>query len=240
MPKGSLNPANMTGGGAVADGEYTLAKLVVASFNYGGQAAATPACLITYKDAAGQEQEQAYTAGAGAEMGQDGKSFVSMAKSSNFAMWVASIVEAGFPVDKLGDDVTVFQGYRVKVAAKAQPKRAGLKDQQEGKTIVLVTEIVSAPGGKAAPKGAGTKAAVNEDAEPAGDEALITAVQEQLAKVEGGQDRGKLATAIYINAIRSKVASAEATAMKKAITTEWLTANAEVGGWTVTGEVVSL
>ena len=150
MPKGSLNPANMTGGGAVADGEYTLAKLVVASFNYGGQAAATPACLITYKDAAGQEQEQAYTAGAGAEMGTDGKSFVSMAKSSNFAMWVASIVEAGFPVDKLGDDVTVFQGYRVKVAAKAQPKRAGLKDQQEGKTIVLVTEIVAAPGGKAA------------------------------------------------------------------------------------------
>lgn len=237
MAKGSLNPENMTGGGAVADGEYTLAKLVVASFNYGGSGPESPACMVTYRNDSGQEQEQAYTAGAQAEMGRDGKSFVSIAKSSNFAMWVASMIKAGFPQDKLGDDVTVFQGAKVHVSAVAQPKRAGLKDQAEGKTIVLVDKLISMPGAKTNAKAASP---VNQDAEPAGDEALITAVQEQLAKVEGGQERGKLVTAIYLNAIRQKVNSADATAMKKTLTLDWLNENAEAGGWTVTGEVVSL
>jgi hypothetical protein len=234
MPKGSLRPENMTGGGAVADGEYTLAKLVVAGFNYGGNGPETPACLITYKDAAGTETEQAYTAGAQAEMGRDGKSFVSMAKSSNFAMWIVSIAKAGFPEDKIESDVTVFQGAKVHVSAVAQPKRAGLKDQAEGKTIVLVDKLISMPGTKAAAK------APVEAGASVGDDALITAVQEQLAKVEGGQDRGKLVTAVYLNAIRQKVNSADATAMKKTLTLEWLNENAEAGGWTVNGEVVSL
>src|SRR5229473_5849572 len=111
----SLNPADFTSGGAVADGEYTIEAICTDIFNYGGAAPDTPCIAVTYKGGDGALVDQHYSAGKHESLqpSDDGKRFVHPAgeeahinKSSNAASWLGSILNAGFPVSKMTDDVT--------------------------------------------------------------------------------------------------------------------------------------
>lgn len=86
---------------------------------------------------------------------------VSLNSGSNGAILFKSLVEAGFPEDKIGDDVTVFVGTKGHVNRLPAPKRPGLK-KREGDTreamILCFTRIISLPGEA---KAGGTNASSN-------------------------------------------------------------------------------
>lgn len=249
MGKGSLQPENAVGGGAVADGVYLIKDIEAKMFDYGGKAEAVPAICVTYHSDDGVETGQFYSAGNGAKLhpSGDGKRFEVIGKNSNAFQWIGSILNAGFPKDKVDDDVTVFKGTRVLVESKAQPKRTGLKDQTEGKTIVLVSKILALPGAKSAPKStpvsspkvatstAGTSEFV-ASAAPVGNstngsldlnEAARTLIMTILDNApEHAITRVKLATEVMMAAVKNATLKSHMTALKKlAGDASWLVEN---------------
>jgi len=56
-------------------------------------------------------------------------------------------VKAGFPENKLGDDITVIIGLRFYAIAQEQPKRVGIKGKPSdfGKVILVVSKILQMP-----------------------------------------------------------------------------------------------
>lgn len=260
----SLLPADFTSGGAVADGEYSIEAAITQMFNYGGAAPDTPTLCITYKGTDGALIDQNYSAGKSDSLipSEDGKRFVHPSgeeahinKSSNAAAWLGSIINSGFPVARMSDDVSCFVGTRVQVVNSAQPKRPGLKDHVEGKTIPLVVKVVALPGeGKkgtasarsAASTSGSTATAAAAAASPSNgaavnlDEAAISAIQEVLAEApENKLTRLKLATGVMLKLTKTKDPNM-AQIKKLASTPEFLAANAEAGGWVSDGETVSL
>ncbi len=264
----SLLPDTYTSGGAMADGEYTIEAVVTDVFNYGGVAPDTPCMCITYKSEDGDLVDQHYSAG---KMNtripsEDGKSFVlpsgepgaTIDKKSNVADWVKSIINAGFPVAKIGEDVTVFVGTKVLVVNKAQPMR-GIQDEKQGKTIPLIAKILALPGERKAaggrpsakpaattstkpPARAAASATTTSPSNGASDltEAAIAAVQEALAEAPNNAlTRMKLSTSIMIRLAKAK--DPNMAAIKKlASTADFLMENAEAGGWVSDGETVEL
>ena len=62
------------------------------------------------------------------------------------------MVNAGFPEDKIGNDISVFDGLGAHVNQVAQPKRPGLKKPEtEGKTYLLVDQDHTGSRGKRRP-----------------------------------------------------------------------------------------
>lgn len=260
----SLLPSDFAAGGAIPDGDYTITGSRATKFNYGGKGPDTPALAITFVDEDGEERSQNYSAGKPEFLvaSEDGKRFVHpggdearIGKQSNAAAFIGSIIGGGFPVEKLSDDVSVFEGTKVTIRNEAQPTRAGLKDQKEGKTIPLVTKVLSLPGEKGRPTSAaaaGSRRATptpTTAASPASatqsqngqlDEAAVTAVQESLAEAaDNTMTRLKLGTSIMLRL--SKAKNPDMSAIKKLSSdAAWLSAHAEEGGWTFENDVVKL
>lgn len=257
MAKGALHVENQTGGGVVPDGEYTI-TVEAKVFDYGGRGPEVPAGIVTYTGENG-EFIQGYAAGKTAVLKGDGKSFESLGKGSNFSLWLGSIIAGGYPEEQMESDVTVFNGCRVQTKTVAQEKRAGLTDQKDGKTIILIDKVLTLPGkgkpgrptaattaaktttpAKAAPTSKPSASATSANGQ-SGDEVAIAAVQTALANVDGNtMTLAKLQTSVFLAALKAKVPAAEATALKKAITPDWTVANAEAGGWSSDGETIQL
>lgn len=256
----SLNPKDFAVGGALPDGEYTIAAAGAAIFNYGGNGPETPAIHITLADENGEAREQYYSAGKLETLtpSSDGKRLVhpsggdaKISNSSNAAAFLLSLMNAGFPPEKLGDDISNITGTRVLIENKAQPKRAGLADQKEGKTIPLVAKVLSLPGeAKGAAKGAAKAPATRTQATAAStassngsgdlDETAMTTIQEILAEAPDNKlTRLKLGTNVMLKLSKEK--HPQMGVIKKLATDPaWLAAQAEVGGWTSDGETVAL
>lgn len=256
----SLLPEDFSVGGAMPDGEYMIAAAKAATFDYNGTQAPSPALHITFADADGEAREQYYSAGKLDFLAPDvdGRKFVNpaggdakIAKQSNAAAFLLSIINGGFPREKISDDVSVFSGTKVLIENKAQPKRAGLADQKEGKTIPLVAKVISLPGeAKGSAKGAAKSPATKTQATAAStaasngsgdlDEAAISAIQEILAEApDNTLTRLKLGTNVMLKLSKAKDPNM-AQIKKLASDATWLAANAEAGGWTSDGETVKL
>jgi hypothetical protein len=254
----SLLPNDFAVGGALPNGEYTIAASKASTFDYNGTQPASPALHITFADADGEAREQYYSAGKLEFLAPDvdGRRFINpngddakISKQSNAAAFLISIINAGFPVDKLGDDVTVFAGTKVLIENVAQQKREGLKDQKEGKTIPLVAKIISLSGeAKSGARGAAkipVTATPKTAASPASsngnlDEAAITAIQEILAETpDNSLTKLKLGTQVMLKL--SKAHDPNLNAIKKLATDSvWLAAQAEAGGWVSDGNTIKL
>ena len=135
------------------------------------------------------------------------------------ALFISSIVDSGFPEERLENDVSIFKGMRAHVKREAQPKRGGLIRTREGQesrvpTVLLVTEIHAMPGegrkvsgkkkaGAKKPKaakeaeeeGGGEGAGLDEDL--ANEARLIIMELLEDAKFEDGIPRAKLSTAVF-------------------------------------------
>lgn len=152
----SLKPSDAVSGGIIFDDVDLLVKRVrFRLWDYNGQIA-TPVLglAVLYEDENdGTESEQVYSAG-------DTKFFVpsddgseavpvgsqqGLQDSTNAMAWMVSLVNAGFPEDKITDKVTVFEGTRAHVKQQPQPKRKGLAGAKENKNILLVSKINSYP-----------------------------------------------------------------------------------------------
>src|SRR5271166_698839 len=261
MAKGSLLPENAVGGaGIIPDGDYTIKDVVAHLFDYGGKADEVPAIAVTYVTDDGQDYEQNYSAGKGSSLASppDGKRFEIIGKNSNAWAWIGSMLGSGFPKDKVDDDVTVFKGCRVTVGNVAQPKRPGLKDQTEGKTIPLVTKVLALPG----TKGGAARPTVPAKSAAAGSKPTTTTTSATPASTSNGNvddhaveviqaivatapdtaiSRLKLGTAVMITLAKAKDPTM-AQVKKLATDATWLTAQMErdPAPWVFSEDTVTL
>lgn len=262
-----LNPETFLQGGGVSDGDYTIREARADLFTYPGTSTTSPALMVVFHDGT-SDIEQAYTAGKAEHLmpSDDKRSFVhpgggdaAIGKQSNAAAFLTSLVKSGFPVALLGEDVSAIQGTRVTITNVAQPKRPGIKDEKEGKTISLVTKVLELPKGKgkaataaktvaaataaktvAAATSTQTAATSNGDGDL--DEAARAQVLTVLATTPGGSmSRLKLGTSVMLacaNDPQLKPLMLEL--RKRAQDATWLASHAEAGGWLVSGDVVGI
>jgi hypothetical protein len=189
----SLRPEDAVVSSGFLDDEDVIIKTVRAEmFDYAGQRAndPSPAIAVEYcRDGEDKSNKQYYTAGSSKHQipSADGKTFDNLRpnpeeqngfpENCNAIMWLQSIINAGFPTDKLGDDLSVFDGMAVHVNQVPAPERTGLSGTKD-KTILIVTKINALPGEKKAKSKStvktGTKGSKAKTATPAKTTAAAT------------------------------------------------------------------
>lgn len=148
-------------------GPATIKESIFADYDYGGNSKPVPVWLITF-ERDGEEYEQPYSLGKGWRVVNNGKGLTSrvgltgLPKSCNAIKYLlTSLREAGMPKGTFGGDPTILEGAEVVVDRVAQEKRKGLnsgKDDKE-RSILVITEIESAPWEKGGKKKAGSGSA---------------------------------------------------------------------------------
>lgn len=270
----SFAPEDAVGGGSVPDGDYTVKEATTDLFTYNGQVPeGVPAVMFLLRADDGTEYEQPYKAGDNEHLTPsddkthfvhpNGRDVPNIYKGGAAHQLFSSLVKAGFPKDKLADGtVTVFKGLKATFTNVAAPTGKTKDDNKAGKTIPLVSKIISMPGkGTAGAKPAPARAASPAKATPAPAEAngepsdldlmTIAEIQKVLANREGGTcNTGlKLGTAVMqlVAGYRKSEDEGEKAAFKQlaniqrtAKDIEWLRANSELGGWTVGADDVTL
>jgi len=178
----NLNPETFTeGGGLIDDVDVIVDQARFVRFDYNGRSRdGDVPCLKLDIDVAGDKLENYYSMGklVDWEPSEDGKqllavgSATSIRSSSNGGIFLRTLVEAGFPADKLGDDISVLDGMKAHMVQVPEPERPGLKKTKEQeekeakygpKTILVVSEIQSLPWEKTPP---GKKAGAAKKAAP--------------------------------------------------------------------------
>ena len=116
-------------------------------------------------------------------------------KNSNFAVFMQSIIDAGFPPEKtIDNDISWINGIKCHVTRKAVT-REGMADQKKDATVLVVDKLYLDEKG-AAKKGVGKAAAGKATAAPAKaelDEGLVEEAKAILMEVLLGEDSGPLA-----------------------------------------------
>lgn len=198
----SIRPSDFTEGGVVPENRNLLWKECrFALFDYtkksGEVVATTCAARITYVDDDGREYVQHYSASDPERFvpSPDGKtlepvgSALTLSQSSNFYILLNALVSAGFPEDKLDEDISTLDGLYAYHIAVPEPKRSGLVRQTpaEGareRTLSVPSQILRLPWegkkGGAKPAAKGKAATTTEDNGDAAADALaiVTAMLE--------------------------------------------------------------
>lgn len=192
MPEtASFKPSEMgEGGGLLDDVDVTLKECRVCTWDYNGTVpTAVPAIKVVMQlTDGGDTAEQYWSAGSPKDWmpSDDGKKLVAIGKqtvlvrSSNAGILMESILNSGFPEDKLGDDISVLEGMEAHLMRVPAPKRGGLvkKARADGRefedTILTVSKIHKLPWekkgkakGKATDEAGGGDEAVKASAEAA-------------------------------------------------------------------------
>lgn len=256
MTKGtgaSLLPENFGGGQIIPDGRYTIREIKTTTFDYAGKGPESAACAIVFRNPEGTDFEQHYSAGkieflipndAKDEFVHPNGEDARIAGGSNFALFLTALREAGYPMAELGAKVTALLGADLEIVNKAQPERKGLKDQKTNKTIPLPIKYYGKAKGVAGAAKAAAKPSTTTSpataAENGLDEETINTVQLILAEApDTTMGRVKLGTQVMLKLAKDK-SPHMAGAKKLASDPAWLAAQAEAGGWTVTGDQVKL
>lgn len=166
----SLNPEDFTeGGGLIDDIDVILKENVFDMFDYNGTVQPGVPSLKITMDHEGDNVIQYYSMGSANDWlpSEDGKQLIAVGKaqnirlSSNGGIFLKSLIDAGFPADKLSDDISILDGLQAHVIRVPAPKRPGLekKEKKYEDTILIVSEIKALPWEKKTPKGAPAKAA---------------------------------------------------------------------------------
>jgi len=180
----SSNPADAEVGGFLDDVDGTITAFEATTFDYDGKYDESPAIRMVVDVDDGDEVEQYLSAGQLKRIRpkKDGSGFCrapnSRAKglgaTANATLFLASLVNAGFPAKKLEDYDNVV-GLNAHFVAVPQPKRSGLADDEDDarpRSVVNVSEIHSMPGeGKKTKRKRPRPVEEDEDETEAGDEA---------------------------------------------------------------------
>ena len=214
----SIRPSEFVEGGAVpVDRNLVWKKCRFANFDYtkkdGTVVASTVSAEIVYQDDDGTEYTQHYSAGDPARFqpSKDGKTLEALtasenlSKSSNYYILMNALINAGFPENRLGEDISVLDGLYTHNIGIPEPKRTGLvREVVEGareRVISVPDSIIKLPWegkGKVAPAKKAVAASAEEAAGDAEADALAM-VTEMLADADK-VTRQQVAT----KAIRSK------------------------------------
>lgn len=239
----SLKPSDQVEGGGLLDNVDCLWKEVrFEMFDYGGTQAETPALRVTIAPEDGGEVDQYWSCGQAKDWNpsKDGKSLIPVGeakglnKSSNASILFQSLIKANFPEDKIGDDVSVFEGMRAHMIRVPAPKRGGLpstKKREDGrefeKTILVVDKILSLPGEEKAegkPKADGKLADTTAEA--------IVAILSENPK---GMDKMKLIGALFTHLKKGGMGIADVNAATRLVRED-----AVDGPWKVEGGIYSM
>jgi len=163
----SLNPEEFVeGGGLIDDVDVVMKECVFDMFDYNGKMVpGVPALKIVMELGEGEEATQYYSMGSNADWipSEDGSQLLAVGKATNIRMssnggiFLKSLIDAGFPAEDLGDDITVLDGLQAHVIRVPAPKRPGIKKETEKKfedTILIIGDIIAMPGEKKKPAGA--------------------------------------------------------------------------------------
>jgi len=214
----SIRPSEFVEGGAVpVDRNLLWKECRFNLFDYtkkdGTVVATTVAAKIKFVDDDGAEYEQQYSAGDPNRFAPsaDGKTLealtesVNLSRSSNYYILMNALINAGFPENKLGEDISVLDGLYTHNIGLPEPKRSGLvRVTAEGareRVISVPDSIIKLPWenkGKGVAKAKVTAAPAEEDAGDAEADALAM-VTEMLVDADE-VTRQQVAT----KAIRSK------------------------------------
>lgn len=235
----SIRPSEMVEGGAIpVDQNLAVTEARFCLFDYGGKAPPTTAAKLVLLSDEGVEHTQYYSASDPSRFipGQDGKGLVpvgtanNLSKSSNFSVLMTNMVNAGFPENKLGNDLSVMDGLYAYWIGVPEPKRSGLtkaEDQARERVILVPSQIHNLPWEKkSAPKAsskANGKAAAESDDSDASAEAIEligrvvaesgSATRQDIAvrvfkDLADSPNRDKIATLIFSPDIQAKLVAA--------------------------------
>lgn len=179
-----LRPSGFSeGGGLLDDVNATIKEARFEIFDYQGKGTPAPSLRINLTLEDGSEASQNWSCGKAQDWqpSEDGKKLVAIGRAtalnrqSNVALLLESIVNSGFPEDKIGDEITVFEGMEAHFIRVPAPERKGIAKRTDAQgnvieqTILTVDKINKLPWEKkaAAPKGAAKAAAAPAKGAPA-------------------------------------------------------------------------
>lgn len=215
-----FRPTDFTeGGGLLDDANVIWEKCEFVLWDYNGNGPQTPALRIDMKHE-DEDIEQYFSAGKAEDWtpSKDGTKLIPIGNAtginrrSNLAILITSLIDAGFPEDKIEDDCTVFEGLVCHMVRKPAEKRPGLvrTPRADGKvfeqTNLVVDEIQKLPWekgkGKASAKDKKSGGGVKEEETTADDEQsveeeAIAVVMEILEANPKGVDKKKLAAQVF-------------------------------------------
>lgn len=193
--------------GLLNDVDVKFAEVRVVTWDYNGKVPSpVPALKVTMELEDGSMQDQYYSLGKATDWqpNEDGTTIVAVGKAtgiannSNSALLINSLVNAGFPENKITDDVRCFEGMVAHMSRIPAPKRGGMPKapREDGKvyedTVLVAETIISFPWDKKAPAGkpktAGAGVAKPTTAKPAAttaasDEGEVNEVDTRCAEV---------------------------------------------------------
>jgi len=153
----SLKPSEMAhGGGLVDDVDVTIKESKFVAWDYQGKQDPVLALGITFTDDDGTEYDAYFSAGNLKDFvpSKDGKQILpvgtktALNDGSNFAFFLTSAINAGFPEDQIENDITILTNMYCHVKRVPQPKRSGIADTNTSgreKTILTVEKIHALP-----------------------------------------------------------------------------------------------
>lgn len=211
----SLKPSDAAAGGVIDDCDVEIMECrFVDDFDYGGTRDSVFALRIEFKsEDYADNPVQHFTAGdlERWQPSQDGLravpigSATALNKNCNAVLFLASLVNCGFPEEKIEQDVDVFEGTQCHVKQIPQPDRPGLKKDPENKGVILVADKIHAypwdkkSKGKGKAKGRATAKAKEEEvpADGAVEEKAIETVIKLITKAKGSATYDEISTAAF-------------------------------------------
>ena len=257
----SLKPSDQQQGGILDDMDVTFKSLSFVEYDYNGTVdKPVLALLVVMTDQDGTDHDQYFSAGDlnRFQASENGKYAVAVAgakglsTSSNAALLLKSIVDQGFPEDKLTHTVEPFEGMEAHVVRVPQPKRSGLaqKEGERDRTVLVVSKIIRLPwektgAGKARPTStaAAGKATSTQPAKSTasnGDSDLAEEAQGlilQLLEAKGGEVKK---TGVGAGAFKLLAGNANRGELLKLMTDDgFLSEGAEAGLWAYENNTIS-
>lgn len=156
----SWKPADYAvGGGLIDDADLLVKEARVVNFTYPNTSVTTVALRLILTDDEDQDHEQMYTCGDpknfspspdGLRMVPTGQ-VTALSNSTNAAQLFDNLVGAGFPVERMTEEVTFIEGLYGHWRRIAQPKREGLANNRldankaREQTVLVCSEIKNLP-----------------------------------------------------------------------------------------------
>ena len=172
----SFNPDTFVRGGMLDDADVTINTLRLVEWDYNGNVDVPCLALhLNAVDSEGNEHDEYLSAGDIKRLkpSEDGKKAISVGgatglnMNSNAGIFLTSLINGGFPKDRVSNDLSVFDGTLVHVRRIAQAQRAGFQPtRKEGReaTVLTVEKVISLPGEQKTGKGKGKGAASSKTA----------------------------------------------------------------------------
>lgn len=154
----SLNPESFGQGGLIDDIDVEITDALAVTWDYNGNAPMGPALAVEFTDVNGGQHIQYFSAGKAEDWQahESGEGFMPVSgktgfnNNSNIAMFLDSLVTAGFPKEHMTGNVKVFIGTKCHVIQKVT-ERKGLirtgKNADRPSSVLIVSKIHQLPAG---------------------------------------------------------------------------------------------